>query len=1744
MQRQQISQVLSSDESSSRVLIHSAKKTSEHTLPLSITPSPMANTRRTICTQTVQEIQPSSSTKPIPSFAETQLLSVYYPSLDPKNPSTDDKCIFVEQQERQPVRYRATYDPLFSSQSTQTLPLSTYGSTLIIDKNQITKSNYEKHLNINDERSLPNESIEKSKYIYEEYTVQLNEKQNRTSSSSSSSVTTVIAQNEDLDSDYTSNLSSDAMNTQSSITSIPINHENKRISSWPPVPDDISPLNNQYEQKPSLHVQFSEQLINIIPPSARNSLNDESLSPPAVIPRTKIYENNQLQRLDTRPVNQSKWVKTQLDNSENSTNIVSNRVNTLRSIFEQDNSRSSDSSTLNSPINQTSRKEPEEKPSEYGDKIRFRIKDINSSTIHHAQPAKIIQHTINSKQDEHSTLSFKLDQIQKITNKQIQSLDDIGHYLQDGHTWQWNEIFWLSLTNSQRDQLKDLEHQLDSRPKNTNYSDLSSSSSSNETKQFKSTINITAAGAWQPKSQILPSSITKYTEANTINENQSSISSFGSAPLNPTYTRIGSQESISSSINQQQNLTSNKRTDSQITIIESGYSSSDDQQRYRPNSSTIIEESSTPKINSSKQSKHTSLNYEQFIYEYLLAYGTYTHSNNGSLILNINQQQIDLPSLAENISIDKNLSPFETESNELVLFIDGRMIIIPSNHWLVYREKYSHAQWIKNLKKVNRNIPEQFIPIIEEWLSNHVTISLDTDEINIDGLIIPLIEKLETYSSNEMYKYLLHIGYISYNIDEKLVYIGHNKLDIHPVLTSSSASSPQLIEQLTKLLRLLDHIHFHNENGSLLITDNFIIPNEYISNLYQKYQQEQILNANELAKQLLQICQVEEDKNSQSLILTFQNQILHLKNFNEYHIKILTQWLQQLNQQKLICITEQNDIIIYLNNINQQIFIHYEDVEIHMKTKQDSNIIRMHDIAHILLQFNYIKYSAGQFIFDNQQIVLDINQLNWLQSIIRSIRINEHKEQTDVELLDGQHIQLLEIPYEYMLPTTESEAVVNYLFQNGNIHYEVNRGDYTYHYISPNEKIHSKDQELLSSHIRHIHIDKDNRRIEIEFLYDSKNYLEIPVNWYEQISQHDFTRSYIISMLFKNGGILNTDKFIFNNYTYLLKEKDNIINNYVEYINNHDGIKYDKVKNCLILQNLVNNSQLYLTPVHTEFIQKNQYRREDMKYILTKYSQLKQDEYNNWLLYYNNQCIQISFENNQQMLKEETSNELLYRYHSIINYMYNHGLIICNKTLKLIQIHFLNEILTIPIDQLHSIINRKIFHSPNNDILPFTSQQLSQWLLDHSNRLNSSHQDNIQLIYKNKFYDLPLIHHSEKSDLQLLFPFNKSLRLIQKTPSTTTLDIQQPNETNNYTTDPLLIFANYIHRTGSIYQDQFGRLIIKLNKDEIVIPQSDATNAIEAINATPNRTGTTIARLINRLGRIQSNKFGGLTITIGKKSFELSKETIEEQNSIQKPISTKRQTNLPVLKVSKSADDLSSLNTKHTEFIDDQQILHTRYRTNPRSSYLQPYIIIIPDNETIRSTRFYIQYKQNSNSVQSTQPKLINPQYHQDIALRQARVYIHKHGEEEISYENLAEYLSKKKFNYLSSRTIRRMLKFSSSDDYFTYLSKKMSTIKAKQFVQESEEYSNESSFRSINSMTKLSHTPVNLNDDRLNSSGVYYNVRNGTTMYESNLYDEQQQQDDSYNYPSKSMDRSLSSSSLNSEMLIRNTFSSRQTVQ
>jgi len=324
----------------------------------------------------------------------------------------------------------------------------------------------------------------------------------------------------------------------------------------------------------------------------------------------------------------------------------------------------------------------------------------------------------------------------------------------------------------------------------------------------------------------------------------------------------------------------------------------------------------------------------------------------------------------------------------------------------------------------------------------------------------------------------------------------------------------------------------------------------------------------------------------------------------------------------------------------------------------------------------------------------------------------------------------------------------------------------------------------------------------------------------------------------------------------------------------------------------------------------------------------------------------------------------------------------------------------------------------------------------------------------------------------------------------------------------------------------------------------DAVNAIEAINASPNRTGTIIARLINRIGKVQSTKSGGLVITIGKSAFELSKEEIDLtlQNQSFKIINPQSNIspNLPLLQHSKSVDSLSSSPIGHAEFTDDQQMLYTkdRYSNLPSrnerpSTQTSLRFIIIPDNDTIsssnRPTRFYVQ-ETNSASRDSVQPQLINPQQYQDIALREASVYIRRQGEEEIYYENLAQYLSTKQ-SYLSSRTVRRMLAFSSRDEYFAYLIKKMSVVKAEQLVQQSED---SSSSRYISRKSQLS------NEERPKSPTSYYNVQNGTTISQSNLYD---QEDIRYNFPSKFSVRSPSSSSLGSDMLIANTFPSPRTI-
>ncbi|CAF4940472.1 unnamed protein product, partial [Rotaria socialis] len=64
----------------------------------------------------------------------------------------------------------------------------------------------------------------------------------------------------------------------------------------------------------------------------------------------------------------------------------------------------------------------------------------------------------------------------------------------------------------------------------------------------------------------------------------------------------------------------------------------------------------------------------------------------------------------------------------------------------------------------------------------------------------------------------------------------------------------------------------------------------------------------------------------------------------------LIQWLNGLNQQKSIEITEQNDIFIHATNEQnqqQKIFIKHEHIDAYMKTKHNNKIVDIVDIDDI-----------------------------------------------------------------------------------------------------------------------------------------------------------------------------------------------------------------------------------------------------------------------------------------------------------------------------------------------------------------------------------------------------------------------------------------------------------------------------------------------------------------------------------------------------------------------------------------------------------------------------------------------------------------------------------------------------------------------------------------------------------------------------------------------------------------------------
>ena len=1444
-------------------------------------------------------------------------------------------------------------------------------------------------------------------------------------------------------------------------------------------------------------------------------------------------------------------------------------------------------------------------------------------------------------------------------------------------------------------------------------------------------------------------------------------------------SRSGSQESIVSSNHHQQIHTTTKRTDSQTTIIDSGYGSNS----FRPSTSVIVEEPALPPRSTRNDRPADSRSprspiyenfpprvefqfdpssYEHFISDYLSTHGKHRRSSKDTLILAVDEQLIPMPHIRlssnEHFNVSKQLYaeaidrfpvPFETTLDQLVVFVAGESIVLPASRWLTYRKQYKDTAWVRQLQRMNQQIPSRLLPEVEQWLAQHTTFSPDGKELNVDGLAIPLRGTLGTQVSDlyrthqsatnhwsEIFTYLIRMGYVNYDARKQVIHIANSELDVRLLLKSPT---PELIERVAQRLRSLDHIHFHRDNGSLIISDGFIIPNEYVHHLIR---QDESLNADELAGLLLRLCDFHEEAHDDTLVLTFRHQTLCLRapgedrrdfyrknlfsllqsstfelvdqrrlrmthhgnaqsiEFNEAdtkilhddlqmdvstctdylmdhlldsidydhesdsllltyhqqtfqsktiketsarkklrlvsnlqlddnHMEILIQWLDQLDRQQLIEINGDYDIALCTNQ-EGEIFIHHDDVRAYMATKGNRaalDRLSINDIAHILLRSNVVRLTSNQFTVGNQVISRERNELQWLQSIIRQVRAVDSRRETEIELFDGEHTQVLQVSYTDMSPTKDRQLVAEYLMRHGNIRYDGQTGNYAYRYIAPEappmKRVNSVDHQSLSSHIRQIHLDKGNRTVEVEFVPPQNPRLRLPSTWYDQVAAHHFERAFIVDMLLSHGGTIDRDAFKFNNQSYRLsapaipapkartspQEKQKLIDHYVEYVNNQGGVNFDNNSKLLLLENPTDGSKLFLTAEHTQFMRENQYRRQDLKYLLNKHSQLKRDEFNNWLLLYNDQCLQIpplspstgSGEpkpRDRLRSVDEAHVDLLDRYHATMDHMYNHGLISYNPRSKLVLIQFANEDLSLSSDQLRSIIDTQ----PNGTVLPFrSSHQLSQWLLEQSDTIASSRQGTIEIIYRNKPYQLPVVGDTERSSinpltandssLKLLFPFNRSLRLIQKSASTTTLDVQPPTAANGYATDPLLILANYIYRAATIYQDVLGRLVIKMNDYEIVIPRIESTSAIEAINASAQRTGTIIARLIARIGRVESNQRGGLLITVGRRSFELPKESIDRANQfrVDEDLSRSKDdvrarprqaSTQPLLRQSRSASNLLSSNDQswsngsasrldldYRRFIENnpqrsvsindltrlEQSNQKRSRRAPPPELTsqRPRLLVMHDKRTAsssqRQTRFYVQYAQETKSIAAvvspvrsltrpSQPQLITPDHYRDSKLREASVTSYGTGDGEIFYENIPQYLLSDE-RALSSRAVRRMLEFSSSDEYFVYLTDKIPLNDATQLVGESEVPTEESSTDYMNVSTRMTGSR-----EGISTVGSRREETRRSTEY---LYDVQQDSSrraalhpsSRYRFP----DRSSSTSSLDSDMVIANASAARR---
>lgn len=477
------------------------------------------------------------------------------------------------------------------------------------------------------------------------------------------------------------------------------------------------------------------------------------------------------------------------------------------------------------------------------------------------------------------------------------------------------------------------------------------------------------------------------------------------------------------------------------------------------------------------------------------------------------------------------------------------------------------------------------------------------------------------------------------------------------------------------------------------------------------------------------------------------------RTFDDKQVRLLTEWLDRLNKERLVIITDQDDIVIQAggkSDPNQQIFVNYHHIHRYMERKESTDqtqTIAMMDLARILLEFDYVYESSGQLSFSAHTIATDNNQFKWLKSIIHHAQPNRTLSQTDVKLSDGENTQTLAIPSEYLTPTDDTQIIARYLLQNGHIRYDVDHRTFAYRFIPPDPLLDDRrdsserisQRQLLSFHVRDILIDPKKKSIRLQFRNRMNEELSLPTAWYEQIANHRFDRDYILDILLANGGVINRNRLTFMGRSFVLdesqtnfswKEKMDLIRRYIHLIIEMDAVKKDQTKQLILLQNDADGKKLYFTPEHSSLIEKNQFRREDVIHILLKHAQIRQDQYDRWFLIYNNQSIRLpssvlptrrissGIEQYRPRFDEvfpskDIEKDSIQGFDHIIDYMCRHGLVTWDKSSNVIRLQFADQNLLLPIDHLRSVVDPRLA-SPTNAHLPFTSRQLSEWLRKNS----------------------------------------------------------------------------------------------------------------------------------------------------------------------------------------------------------------------------------------------------------------------------------------------------------------------------------------------------------------------------------------------------------------------------------------------